>query len=86
MTAEGKTGFTWEHRLALRLPRPLLFGALLIAMCLVAAYLGFQLLFGFRVETYPFGIGVFLVLALIAPAYFFGPFDRQHYVTEIRTF
>ena len=42
MTEEGNTGLTWERRLALWLPRPLLFGAFLIAACLSVAYLIFQ--------------------------------------------
>ncbi len=86
MTEEGNTGLTWEHRLALWLPRPLLFGAFLIAVCLSAAYLSFQWFFDLHVERGAFGTGLFLVLVLIAPAYFFGPFDRQHHEREIRAF
>ncbi len=86
MTEKGNTGLTWEHRLALWLPRPLLFGAFLIAVCLGAAYLSFQGFFGFRVEPGAFGVGLFLVFILIVPAYFFGPFDREQYETEVRTF
>ncbi len=47
VTEEGDTGLTWEHRLALWLPRPLFFGAFLIAACISAAYLGFQWFFGY---------------------------------------
>ncbi len=86
VTDEGNTGLTWEHRLALWLPRPLLFGAFLIAACLGAAYLSFQWFFELRVERGAFGIGSFLVFVLITPAYFFGPFDRQNYKTEVRAF
>lgn len=86
MSKEANMGQTWEHRLALRLPRPLLFGALLIAVCLSAAYVSFQWFFGFRVESSAFGMEVFLVTALIAPAYFFGPYDRLQVETEVRTF
>ena len=87
MTEEGNTGLSWEHRMALWLPRPLLFGAFLIAVCLGAAYLSFQWwFFDLRVDRGAFGIGLFLVFFLIGPAYFFGPFDRQHYETEVRTF
>ena len=86
MTDEGKTGLAWEHRLALWLPRPLFFGAFLIAVCLGAAYLSFQWFFELHVERGAFGIGLFFVLVLITPAYFFGPFDRQHHETEIRAF
>jgi hypothetical protein len=69
-------GQTWEHRLALRLPRPLFFGAFLIAMFLSAAYLSFQWFFGFGIESSAFGTEVFLVAVLIAPAYFFGPYNH----------
>ncbi len=86
MREEDNAGLTWEHRLALWLPRPLLFGAFLIALGLGAAYLSFQWFFDLRVERSAFGIGLFLVLFLIVPAYFFGPFDRQQYETEVRTF
>ncbi len=86
VTEEGNTGLTWEHRLALRLPRPLLFGAFLIAVCFSAAYLSFQWFFDLGVDRGAFGIGLFLVFALMLPAYFFGPFDRQQYKTEVRTF
>ena len=86
MTEEGITGLPWEHRLALWLPRPLLFGAFLIAVCLGAAYLSFQWFFELHVDRGAFGIGLILVLVLITPAYFFGPFDRQHHEREIRAF
>ncbi len=86
MTDEGNTGLAWEHRLALWLPRPLFFGAFLIAACLGAAYLSFQWFFEFRVDRGAFGIGSFLVIILITPAYFFGPFDRQNYRMEVRAF
>ncbi len=86
VTDEGNTGLTWEHRLALWLPRPLIFGACLIAVCLGAAYLSFQWFFDLRVDRVAFGIGLFLVFVLIVPAFFFGPFDRQQYETEVRTF
>jgi len=42
VTEEGNKGLTWEHRLALWLPRPILLGAFLIAVCLGTAYLSFQ--------------------------------------------
>ena len=86
VTEEDNMGLALEHRLALRLPRPLLFGAFLIAVCLSAAYLSFQWFFGFRVNPGGFGVEVFIVAVLIAPAYFFGRFDHQHYETEVRTF
>jgi hypothetical protein len=83
---EGNRGLIWEHRLALWLPRPLLFGAFIIAVCLGTAYASFQWFFGLGIEDSAIGIGLFIVFALIVPAYFFGPFDRQQYKTEIRTF
>jgi hypothetical protein len=52
MTEEGNTGLTWEHRLALWLPRPLLLGAFLVAMCISAAYQSFQWFLDLRVEQY----------------------------------
>ncbi len=86
VTEKGNTGLAWEHRLALWLPRPLLFGAFLIAVSFSAAYLSFQWFFDLRVERAAFGIVLFITWALMVPAYFFGPFDRQQYETEVRTF
>lgn len=85
MTTEDSMGLTWEHGFLLRLPRPIIFGACLIAVCLSAAYVGFQWLFGLHVEPSAFGIEVFLVAALIAPAFFFGPYDHQQYETEVQS-
>ncbi len=42
-------------------------------MCFSVAYVGFQWASGFNVEASAFGMEVFLVVALIAPVYFFGP-------------
>jgi hypothetical protein len=42
----------------------------------------FQWFFDFRVESSAFGIEVFLVAVLIAPAYFFDRQDQQHSETE----
>jgi hypothetical protein len=78
VSKEINTGQTWEHRLALRLPGPLFFGAFLIALFLIAAYLSFQWFFGFGIEPSAFGIVVLLVAALIAPAYFFGRSNYLH--------
>ena len=86
MTEAGNTGLIWEHRLALWLPRPLLFGAFLIAVILGTAYVSFQWFFGVRLESGAFGVGLFLIFGLMVPAYFFGPFDRQQYKTEVQTF
>jgi hypothetical protein len=86
MTNEENMGLVWEHRLALRLPRPLIFAASIIAVCLSAAYISFQWFFGFRIDASAFGMVVFLVVVLITPAYFFGPYDHKQYEKEVRTF
>ncbi len=77
ITAEGNTGLTWEHRLALWLPRPLVFGAFLIAVCFSVVYLGFQWLFDLRVDRATFGIVLFIAWALIAPRYLLAPHGQQ---------
>ncbi len=83
MTEEGNTGLTWENRLALWLPRPLLFGAFLIAVCLSAAYLSFQWFFDLRVERAAFGVGLFITWALMAPRYLLAPLDRRQNGLEV---
>ncbi len=83
VTAEGNTGLTWEHRLALWLPRPLVFGAFLIAVCFSAAYLSFQWFFDLRVERAAFGVGLFIIWALIAPRYLLASLDRQQDGLEV---
>ena len=85
-TSEEDTELTWEHRFARWLPRPLYIGAFLVAIFLSAAYLGFQWLFDFRVESSAFGIELFLVVVLIAPAYFFDRQDQQPGETENQSF
>ncbi len=76
MTEEGDTGLIWEHRLALWLPGPPLFGAFLIAVSLSAAYLSFQWFFDLRVERAAFGVGLFTTFALMLPRFVIA-FDRQ---------
>ena len=71
MTTENNMGLVWEHRLVLWLPPPISFAALLIAVGLSAAYLGFQWIFGFGIETSAAGMGVFLVAALMVPVYLY---------------
>ncbi|MCZ6503474.1 MAG: hypothetical protein O6945_13280 [Gammaproteobacteria bacterium] len=83
MTKEGDTGLTWEHRLALWLPGPLLFGAFLVAVCLSAAYLSFQWFFDLHVERSAFGIVLFITWGLIAPRYLIAPLDRQQNGLEV---
>ena len=70
MTEEGNTGLIWEHRLALWLPRPLLFGAFLFAAFLIAAYLSFQWFFDLDVERVAIGMGLMIAWLLTAPRYF----------------
>ena len=91
MTEEGNTRLTWENRLALRLPHPLLFGAFLIAVCISAAYLSFQWFFDLRVERAAFGIVLFIAFSLMAPRYFLAPPARfaavplsDRHATEVR--
>ncbi len=76
MTEEGNTGLTWEHRLALWLPRPLLLGAFLVAMCISAAYLSLQWFLDLRVEQSAFGLVVLIAVCLMAPRYILAPSRR----------
>lgn len=69
MTEEGNTGLIWEHRLALWLPRPLLFGAFLFAAFLIAAYLSFQWFFDLHVERVAIGMGLMIAWLLTVPRY-----------------
>ena len=73
MAEEGKTGLTWEHRLGLWLPRPLLLGAFLAATCISATYLSFQWLLDLRVHPSAFGIVWFIALSLTGTRYFLAP-------------
>ncbi len=83
VTEEGNTGLLWEHRLALWLPRPLLFGAFLIAVCFSAAYLSFQWFFDLGVERITFGLVLFIASVLIAPRYLLAPPDRRQNGLEV---
>jgi hypothetical protein len=85
-TTEKDIGLAWEHRFALWLPRPLYVGTFLLAVFLGATYLSFQWFFDFLTEPSAFGIEVFLVAVLIAPAYFFDRQDRQHGDKEHQSF
>ncbi|MDP7360886.1 MAG: hypothetical protein QGI68_08455 [Pseudomonadales bacterium] len=76
---DGRWGLTWEHRLALWLPRPLLFGGSLVAACLIAAYLSFQWFFDFGIERAPFGTILIVTCVLMFPRYFVASFDRRQY-------
>ncbi|MCZ6686532.1 MAG: hypothetical protein O7C69_02395, partial [Gammaproteobacteria bacterium] len=83
VTEEGNTGLLWEHRLALWLPRPLLFGAFLIAVCFSAAYLSFLWFFDLGVERITFGLVLFIAWVLIAPRYLLAPPDRRQNGLEV---
>ena len=83
VTEEGNTRLTWENRLALWLPRPVLFGAFLIAVCLGVAYVSFQWFFDFHVDRATFGIVLFIASALMAPRYLLAPLDRQQNGLEV---
>ncbi|GBF30218.1 hypothetical protein MnTg04_00156 [bacterium MnTg04] len=83
VTAEGNTGLTWENWLVLRLPRSLFFGAFLVAVCISAAYLGFQWFFDLRVDRATFGIVLFITWVLIAPRYLLARPDRQRNGLEV---
>ena len=83
VTEGGKKGLTWENRLALWLPRPLLFGAFLIAVCLSAAYLSFQWFFDLRVEDSPFAHVLFIASLLMTPRYFLAAVDQQQNGLEV---
>lgn len=84
VNTKDNIGQTWEHSVVLRLPRPIYVAALFIAICICAAYVSFQLFFGFRIETSAFGLIVFLVALLVAPVFFFGSSDHQSY--EVQSF
>ncbi len=95
MTEEGNTGLTWEYRLGLWLPRPLLFGAFLFAAFLIGAYLSFQWFFDLHVERIAIGMMLLISFVLTVPRYFFRsaldgqknglevPLSTRH-VTEVR--
>ncbi len=66
MREAGNTELTWERRLALWLPRPLLFGAFLIAVCLSVAYLIFQWYFELPVDYYAFLLTLYVAFLLMS--------------------
>jgi len=84
VTEKGNTGLIWEFRLALWLPRPLLFGGLLFVACFIATYLSFQWFFDLRVERTPIGHGLAIGYALMVARHFAASaFDRQQHVREL---
>ena len=70
MTEISNTGLIWEYRLALLLPRPLFFGAFIFIVCFSTAYIGFQWLFGFRIDPLAIGYGLMIANGLIVPRHF----------------
>ncbi len=85
MTEEGNTGLTWERRLALWLPRPILFGAFLIAAGLSTAYLIFQWFFDLRVERNAILLAILIAFLLMMRRYT-APADvleRQRFGLEV---
>ena len=84
MTEEGNTGLTWERRLALWLPRPLLFGAFLIVVCLNAAYLSFQWVFDLRFDRIAILLTLLIAFILMVVRYtaLGNSLDRQRYGLE----
>ena len=85
MTEEGNTGLTWERRLALWLPRPILFGGFLIAACLSAAYLSFQWFFDLRVDRIAILFTLMIAFILMVARYtaLGSALDRQRYGLEV---
>jgi len=85
VTEEGNTGLTWEHRLALWLPRPLIFGAFLIAACLSAAYLSNQWFFDLHVDRLPILYTLLIAFCLMVSRYIAlaEALDRQQYGLEV---
>ena len=84
MIEECNTGLIWERRLVLRLPRPLLFGAFLIAACLSAVYLSFQWFFDFRIDRNTILLMLMIAFILMACRYVLvgDALDRQQYGLE----
>jgi hypothetical protein len=84
VTQEGDKRLTWERRLALWLPRPLLFGAFLIVVCLNAAYLSFQWIFDFRVDRFTILFTLMIAYTLMVVRYtaLGNALDRQQYGLE----
>ena len=81
MTEEENTGLTWERRLALWLPRPLLFGACLIATCLSGAYLIFQWYFALPFDYKAILLTLYIAFVLMSVRWelLAEALDRQRY-------
>ncbi len=84
-TEERNTGLVWERRLSLWLPRPVLFGAFLIAACLSAAYLSFQWFFDLRVDRITILLILMIAFILMGCRYMLvgAALDRQQYGLEV---
>ncbi len=70
VTEKRNMGLTWENRLALWLPGLPLLGAVLIAACLIAAYLGFQWFFGLDAHRIAILVTLMIAYLLMMPRYF----------------
>lgn len=70
MTEKSNTGLIWEYRLALLLPRPLFAGAFFFIVCFSAAYISFQWLFDFRIDSLAIGYLFMITNGLIVPRFF----------------
>ena len=83
VTEKCDTGLIWELRLALWLPRPPLFGAILFVVCFIALYVSFQWIFDLRVERRPIGYGLTIGYTLMLASHLAAKaFDRQHFEQE----
>lgn len=63
-------GLIWEFRLALSLPRPLIFGAFIFVICFSSVYLGFQWLFNLSVDPHAIGYGFMIACGLVVFRYY----------------
>ena len=66
VTEEVNTRLIWERRLALWLPRPLLFGAFLIAACLSVTYLSFQWYFELPADFFAIPLTLYVAFLLMS--------------------
>lgn len=84
MTERSSRGLIWEYRLALLLPRPLFVGASIFIVCFSGAYIGFQWLFGFRIDPLVIGYGLMIANGLIVPRHFaLGTLDQPQNGQEL---
>ena len=81
MTEKGTAGLTWERRLTLWLPRPLVFGVFLIVAFLTVAYLIFQWVFDLSFEYKTILLTLFIAFVLMSLRWelLADTLDRQRY-------